>query len=70
MSKPVLVVTAYFVDAVETRLAQEFDLRRKEHGARFTSEELMSAADGGDGMLVTPADKLDAAFFTRAVWTH
>jgi len=30
----------------------------------------MSAADGGDGMLVTPADKLDAAFFTRAVWTH
>jgi lactate dehydrogenase-like 2-hydroxyacid dehydrogenase len=65
MSKPVLVVTAYFVDAVETRLEQEFDLRRKEHGARFTLEELLSAADGADGMLVTPADKLDVAFFTR-----
>jgi hypothetical protein len=29
----------YFVDAVETRLEQEFDLRRKEQGARFTLEE-------------------------------
>ena len=41
MSKPVLVVTAHSVDAVETRLEQEFDPRRKEHGARFTLEELL-----------------------------
>jgi lactate dehydrogenase-like 2-hydroxyacid dehydrogenase len=63
--KPVLVVTAYFVDAVEARLKRDFELRRKRSGARFTLEELLSAADGADAMLVTPADRLDAAFFTR-----
>jgi lactate dehydrogenase-like 2-hydroxyacid dehydrogenase len=63
--KPVLVVTAYFVDAVESRLQQDFELRRKKNGSRFTLEELLLAADGADAMLVTPADRLDAAFFTR-----
>jgi lactate dehydrogenase-like 2-hydroxyacid dehydrogenase len=65
MRKPVLVVTAYFVDAVESRLQQDFELRRKKNGSRFTLEELLLAADGADAMLVTPADRLDAAFFTR-----
>jgi lactate dehydrogenase-like 2-hydroxyacid dehydrogenase len=65
MSKPVLVVTAYFVDAVENRLAQSFDLRRNKKGAHFTADEMLSAADGADAMLVTPADRLDAAFFNR-----
>jgi hypothetical protein len=36
MSKRVLVVTEYFVDAVETRLAQNFELRRREKGEHFT----------------------------------
>jgi hypothetical protein len=36
MSKRVRVVTAYFVDAVETRLAQNFELRRREKGEHFT----------------------------------
>jgi lactate dehydrogenase-like 2-hydroxyacid dehydrogenase len=65
MSKPILFVTAYFVDSVETRLNQDFALRRKKSGDRFTPEELISAADGADAMLVTPADRLDAAFFRR-----
>jgi hypothetical protein len=65
MGKPVLVVTAYFVDAVEDRLKQDFELRRNKNGARFTAKELFSAADGADAMLVTPADRLDAAFFNR-----
>ena len=65
MSKPVLVVTAYFVDAVEARLKQGLELRRKKNGARFTTEELLLAADGADAMFVTPADRLDAEFFTR-----
>jgi lactate dehydrogenase-like 2-hydroxyacid dehydrogenase len=65
MSKPILVVTAYFVDSGETRLNQDFALRRKKSGDRFTPEELISAADGADAMLVTPADRLDAAFFRR-----
>jgi lactate dehydrogenase-like 2-hydroxyacid dehydrogenase len=65
MHKPVLVVTACFVDAVEARLKQDFELRGEKNGAHFTPEELLSGADGADAMLVTPADRLDAAFFTR-----
>ena len=44
MRKPVLVVTAYFVDAVEARLQQDFELRRKKSGTHFTPEELVTAA--------------------------
>ncbi len=65
MGKPVLVVTARFVDAVEGRIQRDFELRRKQNGAHFTSEELLSAADGADAMLVTPADRLDASFFNQ-----
>jgi lactate dehydrogenase-like 2-hydroxyacid dehydrogenase len=65
MSKPILVATAYFVDAVEARLKQGFELRRKKIGEHFTPEELLTASDGADAMLVTPADRLDAAFFSR-----
>jgi lactate dehydrogenase-like 2-hydroxyacid dehydrogenase len=65
MRKPVLVVTAYFVDALEARRKHEFELRRKKNGVHFTPEELLSAADGADAMFVTPADRLDAAFFNR-----
>jgi hypothetical protein len=60
MRKPVLVVTAYFVDSVEARLKQDFELRRKKNGPHFTPEELVAAADGADAMFVTPADRLDA----------
>src|SRR6202021_847707 len=65
MRKPVLVVTGCFVEAVEARRKHEFELRRKKNGVLFTPEELLSAADGADGMFVTPADRLDAAFFNR-----
>ena len=65
MGKPIVAVTAYFVDAVETRLKHNFELIRKTKGARFTAEELLSAANGADAMLVTPADRLDAAFFSN-----
>ena len=69
MHKPVLAVTAYFVDAVEARLKQEFELRRKQDGARFTPGELLSAADGADAMLVTPVDRLDTDFFARVAFS-
>jgi hypothetical protein len=65
MRRPVLVVTAYFVDAVEARLNQDFELCRKKNGVRLTREELLSAADGADAMFVTPVDRLDATFFNR-----
>jgi lactate dehydrogenase-like 2-hydroxyacid dehydrogenase len=65
MGKPILVVTAHFVDVVENRLERDFELRRKKNGAHFTPEELLSAADGADAMFVTLADRLDAGFFNR-----
>jgi hypothetical protein len=40
MRKPILVVTAHFVDAVETRLNQDFELRRKNNGAQFAPDEI------------------------------
>jgi hypothetical protein len=46
MRNPVLVVTAYFVDAVESRLKQDFELRREKNGAHFTPEELLLAQTG------------------------
>jgi len=65
MSKPLLVVTAHFVEEVEARIDREFEARRKPKDAFFRPEDLLSAADGADAMFVTPADRLDAAFFTR-----
>jgi len=65
MRKPILVATAHFVDAVETRIKRDFDLRRTNNGAPIAPDELLLAADGADAMLVTPADRLDAEFFRR-----
>jgi lactate dehydrogenase-like 2-hydroxyacid dehydrogenase len=65
MSKPLLVVTAHFVDEVEARIDREFEARRKPKGARFTPEELLSASEGADAMFITPIDRLDATFFQR-----
>lgn len=65
MRKPVLVVTTHFVDDVEVRIARDFEVRRKPEGTFFTQEELLSASDGADAMLITPFDKLDAVFFER-----
>ncbi len=65
MSKPVLVVTTQFVHEVEVRIARDFEVRRKPKGTVYTPEELLSAADGADAMLVNPFDRLDAAFFQR-----
>src|SRR6201996_8958913 len=65
MKKPVLVVTSHFIKSVETRINNEYEVRRKGDGASFTREELLAAADGADAILITPFDRLDADFFRR-----
>ena len=65
MKKPVLVVTSHFVDPVETRMENEYEVRRKADGALYTREELLVAAEGADAIFVTPSSKLDADFFKR-----
>jgi lactate dehydrogenase-like 2-hydroxyacid dehydrogenase len=65
MKKPVLVVTSHFIKPVETRINNQYEVRRKGDGASFTREELLTAADGADAILITPFDRLDADFFRR-----
>jgi lactate dehydrogenase-like 2-hydroxyacid dehydrogenase len=65
MKKPILVVTTHFVKPVETRIDNEFEVRRKADGTLFQHDELIAAAEGADALFVTPWDKLDADFFKR-----
>jgi lactate dehydrogenase-like 2-hydroxyacid dehydrogenase len=65
MKKPVLVVTSHFIKPVDTRINNEYEVRRKGDGTSLTREELLSAADGADAILITPFDRLDADFFRR-----
>jgi lactate dehydrogenase-like 2-hydroxyacid dehydrogenase len=65
MFKPKLVVTNRYLPAVEERLEREFDVKREMSGRAPSSAELLLLADGADAMLITPMDRLDAAFFER-----
>jgi lactate dehydrogenase-like 2-hydroxyacid dehydrogenase len=65
MIKPILVVTSHFIEPVEARIDNNYEVRRKTDGTLFTRDELLAAAEGADAMLITPFDKLDAEFFRR-----
>jgi lactate dehydrogenase-like 2-hydroxyacid dehydrogenase len=65
VKKPILVVTTRFVKPVETRIDNEFEVRRKADGTPFQHDELLAAAEGADSLFITPFDKLDADFFGR-----
>ena len=65
MFKPKLVVTNRYLPAVEERMEREFDVRREMSARALSSAELLVLADGADAMLITPMDRLDAAFFER-----
>ena len=65
MKKPILVVTTRFVKPVETRIDNEFEVRRKADGTPFQHDELLAAAEGADALFITPFDRLDADFFKR-----
>src|ERR1700685_1977084 len=65
VKKPILVVTTRFVKPVETRIDNDFEVRRKPDGTPFQHAELLSAAEGADALFITPWDKLDADFFKR-----
>ena len=65
MPKPVVLVTARFIEGVEARIGREYEARRNPNGAPFKREELLSAAEGADAVLVTPVDRLDSEFFKR-----
>jgi hypothetical protein len=41
VKKPILVVTTHFVKPVETRIDNEFEVRRKSDGTPFQHDELL-----------------------------
>jgi lactate dehydrogenase-like 2-hydroxyacid dehydrogenase len=63
--KPVLVVTSRLLEAVETRINNEFEMRRKPDRTPFQQGELLAAAEGADALFITTFDRLDADFFKR-----
>jgi lactate dehydrogenase-like 2-hydroxyacid dehydrogenase len=65
MFKPKLAVTTRYLPAVEERLEREFEVRRETSGRALSSGDLVAFADGADAMLITPMDRLDAAFFEQ-----
>jgi lactate dehydrogenase-like 2-hydroxyacid dehydrogenase len=65
MKKPILVVTSHFIKPVDARIESDYEVRRKTDGTLFTRDELLTAAEGADAMLIMPFDRLDAEFFKR-----
>jgi hypothetical protein len=56
VKKPILVVTTPFVKPVETRIDNEFEVRRKADGTPFQHGELLAAADGADALFIPHAN--------------
>jgi len=56
MKKPILVVTTHFVKPVETRIDNEFEVRRKADGTRFQHGALLAAAEGADALSLRSID--------------
>jgi lactate dehydrogenase-like 2-hydroxyacid dehydrogenase len=65
MPRPKLAVTTRYLPAVEERMEREFDVRRGSAGRALSTDDLLVLANGVDAMLITPMDRLDAAFFER-----
>jgi lactate dehydrogenase-like 2-hydroxyacid dehydrogenase len=69
MSKPILVVTSRYPEEIEDRIDRDFNARRNPNQFPFSQQELLSAADGADALLITPADRLDSVFFQKVSTT-
>jgi lactate dehydrogenase-like 2-hydroxyacid dehydrogenase len=65
MTKPILVVTSRYTKEVEDRIDRDYNARRNPSQLPFSKEQLLSAAEGADALFITPADRLDSAFFQK-----
>jgi lactate dehydrogenase-like 2-hydroxyacid dehydrogenase len=63
MTKPILVVTSRYTKEVEDRINRDYEARRNPNQFPFTTQSLLSAAEGADALFITPADRLDSGFF-------
>lgn len=60
-TRPKILVTRKLPPTVEARLAQIFEARLNPADHLLTVDELAAGAEGCDGLLITPADRMDAA---------
>src|SRR5580693_6814278 len=65
MTKPILVVTSRYPKEIEDRIDRDFNARRNPNPVPFSQQQLLSAAEGADALFITPADRLDSAFFQK-----
>jgi lactate dehydrogenase-like 2-hydroxyacid dehydrogenase len=65
MTKPILVVTSRYAKPIEDRIDRDFTARRNPNQGLFTQQQLLSVAEGADALFITPADRLDSAFFQK-----
>ena len=65
MTKPILVVTSRYPKEVEDRIDRDYEARRNPNQFPFSIQSLLSAAEGADALLITPADRLDSGFFQK-----
>lgn len=65
MTKSVLVVTSRYPKEIEDRIDRDYDARRNPDQFPFSQQKLLSAAEGADALFITPADRLDSAFFQK-----
>src|SRR3984957_1749165 len=65
MTKPILVVTSHYPKEVENRINRDYEARRNQNQFPFSTESLLSAAEGADALFITPADRLDFEFFQK-----
>ncbi|MEK6397318.1 MAG: D-glycerate dehydrogenase, partial [Terriglobus sp.] len=62
--KPILAAARHFTPQVDARIEQDFQVRWNTHDRPWTQDELLEAADGADAVLVSPANRMDARFFS------
>src|ERR1700678_2287132 len=65
MTKPVLLVTSRYPKEVEDRINRDYEGRRNPNQFPVSQQDLLSAAEGADALFITPADRLDSAFFEK-----
>ncbi len=63
--KPTIFATRRLPDAVTRRLTADYEARLNTQDGVLSAEELLKGADGADGLLVTPTDKLNADLIGR-----
>lgn len=64
-ARPVLAVTRLLPSAVERRIAETYNARTNPDDTILDGDALIAHADGADGLLVCPTDKLNAELISR-----